>query len=78
MNRRFSYAQILVAAFVLVVAVVAIGASTRSKDSAEDTDSQKFVPCPSSTPDVCADRVAQMWQKEARPMPAIVVPAGLR
>jgi len=77
-RRRFSIAQLLVAAVVVVVAIVTISALTRSKKPTDDTGSKNFTACPVGTPDTCADRVAQVWKHEARPLPTISVPAGLR
>ena len=63
---------------VVVVAAVAIGALTRSKNRTDGASSENFTACPSSTPAACAGRVAQIWKSDARQMPAIAVPAGLR
>jgi len=77
-RRRFSIAQILIAVVVVAAAVVAISVLTRSKEPATDPTSENFASCPATTPDACADRVAQVWKDDARRLPSIAVPTGLR
>ena len=78
MRRRFSIAQILVAAAVIVAAVVAISVLTRSKTPNDNSGSENFTSCPTGTPEACFDRVAQIWKNDARKMPSITIPPGLR
>jgi hypothetical protein len=77
-RRRFSIGQILVAVVVVVLAVVAISALTRSTHPTDDSGGANFMPCPSGAPAACSDRVAQVWKNEARRLPTIAIPDGLR
>jgi len=77
-RRRFSIAQILVAVVVVVAAVVAISVLTRSKTPTDNSGSENFTSCPTGTPAACSDRVAQIWKGDARQMPSIATPPGVR
>jgi hypothetical protein len=75
-KRVFAVGGLTVAVCAVLVAVLVGGLLSRAEQK-DDRDSA-FIACPTSAPDACASRLANMWGGDVHRIPSIALPAGFR